>query len=1107
MPLGEEPGGLLLDRIAEMITAADRALYEVGIENGNVSFEIGMSAALRQPTALMSDRDPDELPAFLRSPWLACYADDDALLGALRGFLTLERPQSLVGRPPAIGDPSLVAVVGEGVRASALEDTLRAAGHTVVASPPGSIRSLDDALQLVESCGVVIGVRPDAETWDGNEAVGMLVTLGAAFGSHRDVMVATGLGETVPSDCEKLVVRARDDAELAARVLARIAQPPPLPAGGTTRPRAEPSLPRPLRGPVAEELRAQGRALLSAEPGYGKTTLLRQVADELSYPTAWVTIETNWSVGDLIERIVAAVGRHVPSYGWKAWAAVRRAQQVAEQRGDRASKPSGPTPAQLADLLSQDDAATPSEPVLLVVDDVQKATGDGAQLLARLVRAGPSWLLMALAGRGAPAQILTSSRTGHLPSWAAEELRFSRSETRAYLRQTVAGLDEMRADRLHERSQGWPAALAVMRAWLAANPGASMDTLVEMTRGNRHRIYRVFATDYFNQLREDIRHDLLACSLPVILDANVARHLLGSDGGIRLRALVDGPFFLGEEEAGTFRLHSLFREFLSQRWIDERGSDSLRAARSGLAGWYQSNGNAALAYQIACEAEDWEVALTAIGPIVRRLANRGEAHLLSEVLAPVPVEWIRRDWRVRESWVRALVYAGDRNALIEAESLATAAAPTAIDHAVARLVLVQLRHDFGQITDQVMADACDEIVAEIGNHDSELSLGARLLALDTLSARSADSGQWPRFLTEALQIVAAAEMAGAMAVAAGACATAGDLANRIVQEKLSSDLVRLRVLESFGSEVPLEFRAARAKQLIDRRDEILNLFVKAFRLAEAADNPTVLARVGVAYARYLTLNSALASFRTGEMSDYARSLLESAIQFAMGAVATYSEFGIPRDVIVALNAAAQAASALGDPDQLQQLSREALRIAEQFDYPELAETAARIRNEPTVIEGLLAAQRRTPFNQLSTEYLHECAETLMGAAGLTAFEALRARPVLRDSFANLVALDSWRETTCQYLQLLQDLTGPRVGPFPVNQNWSVTCRMRGISSISHDDRAEPLLREFSDTICSNCDFRSPGVAADHAGGSLEEIYAPMFERLAEKKNRRTGEAG
>ena len=97
---------------------------------------------------------------------------------------------------------------------------------------------------------------------------------------------------------------------------------------------------------------------------------------------------------------------------------------------------------------------------------------------------------------------------------------------------------------------------------------------------------------------------------------------------------------------------SLFREFLSQRWIEERGLGSLQAARSSLARWYHKNNDTASAYQVACEAEDWESAVAVIGPIARAFANRGEAGFLRELLGRIPVDRIRESRPIWESWVR-----------------------------------------------------------------------------------------------------------------------------------------------------------------------------------------------------------------------------------------------------------------------------------------------------------------------------------------------------------------------------------------------------------------------------------------------------------------------
>lgn len=744
-----------------------------------------------------------------------------------------------------------------------------------------------------------------------------------------------------------------------------------------------------------------------------------------------------------------------------------------------------------------------SGPILLVVDDVHKAAEDGGQLLARLAQIGPPWLRIAFAGRGAPPEIVSTAAAGRLPSWGAQELLFSRDETREYLRQLVASLDDERADLLHDRSEGWPGALAVIRAWLAANAGSTIETLIEMTRGDRHRIYRVFASDYFSHLSDRVRHDLLVSSLAVSLNATIAQHLLGADGGMRLRALADGPYFLAEDRAGTFRLHSLFREFLGQRWIDERGRASLQAARSSLARWYQEGGDMASAYQVALEAENWEIAIAAIEPLAPALANRGDAGFLREILSSIPDERIYGSRPIRESWVRALVATGAPNALEEPRALAAADAPSVVNQAIADLVLVELEHDLGLISDQSMADTCDGIAARVGGHDVALSLSARLLSLLSRSFRNPDPAQWPALLREARRLTDTAEAADLFAIAADAGVVVADLANRVVQDALRSDVTQLRMMEALGGELALEDRVARARHFIALADEVIDLFQAAFRTAEKAESHDVLARVQLTYARFLTLNSSLAVVRSGNINESTRKQLESAIEFAMGAAHTYSGFGAPRNVVIALNVAAQAASALDERTRRAEFTQEAARIATQFGYHDLASIAIRIGEEPTAMERHRWA--RSPLSHRSPAQVAEVIEAMIAAANITQVEADLVRPLLRRELADRAKLDAQRGEVCQYLKLLQDLTGPRIGPFFLELDWSLTCRMRGMSSVSRHPHAEPLLREFTTGVCSTCEFRSPG-AIDRCTGP-EEIYAPLFERLDSEEQEATGDAG
>ncbi|HCG01847.1 MAG TPA: hypothetical protein DEV93_15055 [Chloroflexi bacterium] len=764
MPLGGIAEGLMLERLAAMIRSSERAVYEVGADNGNVWFELGISLGYRQPAAMMTGKEPRDLPDILRSAWLRPYADEDACLNEVGGFLRLANAAPLIPSSKVVPTWTSVVVIGDGERADVICRVLRESGRDAVEIGSRSIRSIREAVDLARSHGVVVAVRPPNEPWVGHESIAALVTLGAGFALRRTVVVAAGAHEFVPSDCIQLIARGDSDRELAQSVRALVdhARADAIPSG-TSRPRITGALARPQRTQVAQTLRTVGRGLLDTEPGYGKTTLLDQVADELQWPTAWLTLEPSWSITQLLERLVAGVGEHAPSFGWTVLAELREIQRDATEDADRTTQRPFPSPAQIADRLVLDigELSSPSD-VLLVIDDLHNASEPSGQLLARFMQMGPKWLHIILAGRGVPTEVGRRSATGHLPTWRAEELRYSFEETTAYLREIVPELDAERCRLLHDRTEGWQAALAIIRLWLVTRPDAPMDQLREMSRGDRQRIYQVFATEYFAGLSSQDRQDLLAASLPSVLESEVARHLLGEGGALRIRELAAGPSFLTESSAGVYRFHALFREFLAQRWMEERGRDSLLRERSALAGWYQARGDSASAYQTACEAEDWDTAVAVLEPIIRGFANQGNAYFVLDLLSRLPEARIRRSRPLWESWVRALSHTGDGRALDEARRLAATTAPTAADQAIGELLFAELRHDRSELTDQELAEVCDQLSERLSANDSRLALDLRLRSVTVRAFRTADPDAWTVLHDEALALANAAESAGAL---------------------------------------------------------------------------------------------------------------------------------------------------------------------------------------------------------------------------------------------------------------------------------------------------------------------------------------------------------
>jgi hypothetical protein len=1099
MPLGAVPHGLMLDRIAAMIRSCSRAVFEIGADNGNVWFELGFSAGRRQGIALMSGVGVGTLPDILRTSWLRTYDKEADCESSVLGFLSLAVVPPMVSGTKSLAEASRIAVIGEGDRSTAVAKALTKAGREVVVMAPAAIRSIAEAIEIADSFAVLVSVRPATASWTGHDAIASLIAVGAAFGLSRDALLAAGDGDSIPSDCVQLLVRGENDESLGERVVAALGRARPLPPpSGTTRPRIAGALTRPQKAAVARALRESGSALLDAEPGYGKTTVLTQAADELALPTAWLTLDADWSATELLERLVAATGEHLPSFGWSALLAVRVAAQVARRPAELSGQPQLPTPEAIAELIVRDAKDNPPNELLLVVDDAHKASEEGGRLLAHLIKVAPSWLRIAVAARGAPSFITAASAAGRIPTWRSEGLKFSAAETAAFLGYDGRPTDDERVALLYERSEGWQAALSVIRAWLDAHPDASTDQLRQMARGDRHDVYRVFATDYFVGLNTTIRDDLMQLSLPIRLEPKVAKHLLGANGGVRLRELGDGPYFITEDESGgVFRLHSLFREFLGQRWIEERGKESLLTARSALARWYFAEADAANAYQIACEAEDWATAAAAIEPVIRSFASQGDSYFVRDVLARLPVESIRASRPLWESWVRALSHLGDGRAMEEARGLAATPAASPSDQALADFLFAELRYERGELSDDQMASQCEDIAAHLPADQGRLAVQIRLQALGVKTIHSANPDVWRKSLDEAEELADEAERSGLPTIAAIALSEAGDLAGRIFQMSMSMGVAQLRFARSMGFDAPLSVRQAQARQLLALVQRSLALYQRAFRLAEEGGEPIPLAHVHLSYSRFKTLQLINGIWRGGELTDEMREIGDSAISAALGAAETYANNGILRSVAVALNAASEAASAINDRPRLDEFSKRAEQIALEYGYRDLAESADRIRSRPTAWESYQAAAHPPPLHKWDRADLNRMIAEMIDLASLDDHDRETVRPVLERMIADEVYLDSQREAVCQYLLLLQDKRGPKIGPFEAAPpKWRVTCRTRGIVGIDENRNTSALIRRFASGICANCSLRSPAATPRDFSDDDEEIYRPMYDRFA-----------
>jgi len=319
------------------------------------------------------------------------------------------------------------------------------------------------------------------------------------------------------------------------------------------------------RGPVqarlGEALRGNRAALLCAPAGYGKTTLLARALSQLpaGSAVAWVSADLGDDLQRLLECMVAALEPFDPPWRTAPEALVTRASGSDDELR-----------AVAAELINALDACETPRGVV-VFDDLHRVDDPAFfRFLDLLIeRLSPRWCL-ALTARSEPPIALARLRAaGELAEFRQLQLQFARDEARVMAR--GAGVDDALADRLFDRTQGWPAGLRIA---LGALQGLAQDAAgrgaERALRAGDRPMFEFLVTEVLGQLAPDLADFLLAVSVLPELDTERCAQVAGAlDAGRLLDEVERMGLFVDvlDTPVRTLRLHDLFREALQQRLL------------------------------------------------------------------------------------------------------------------------------------------------------------------------------------------------------------------------------------------------------------------------------------------------------------------------------------------------------------------------------------------------------------------------------------------------------------------------------------------------------------------------------------------------------------
>lgn len=364
--------------------------------------------------------------------------------------------------------------------------------------------------------------------------------------------------------------------------------------------------------------------LLSAQAGYGKSTVLSQWASQCGCPAAWLSLDkrdNNWTL--FWTYFLSSVRQIIPDFG--------QSVEPLLAKGPTASAQS----AEPAIGLMLNELSALQGKLVIVLDDYHFIELSAIHLSLRyLMDYLPSNIHLYIASRSAlpfPTSRLISQ--GALQQLLTDDLRFAPDESFDFFRSRKSlSIAKTHAEELLHYTEGWIGGMQLAAITLARSE--DLEASIRQFRGRQQPIAEYLLEEVLHDLPASLRDFLLDTSVLTRLNVSLCEAVTGqSDSDGKLAQLEQLNLFLIplDSEHKWFRYHHLLSDFLKHLLLSE-SPDRWTQAHARAASWHEANGFIHEAGEHYMEGRRYEEAVRLIDNHLPALLQRNISILANWVL-------------------------------------------------------------------------------------------------------------------------------------------------------------------------------------------------------------------------------------------------------------------------------------------------------------------------------------------------------------------------------------------------------------------------------------------------------------------------------------------